>query len=45
LFNDCSRETTRKQYIKAHLKKNVKNEGYGLSDEEVARKIREAMKG
>ena len=39
-FDDCSRETTRKQYIEAHLEKNAKNEGHGLSDEEVARKMR-----
>lgn len=35
-FDDCSRETTRKKYMDAHLKKNAKIEGYGLSNEEVA---------
>jgi hypothetical protein len=42
-FDDCSRETTRKLYIEAHLKKNAKIKGYGLSDEEVARKMREVI--
>jgi hypothetical protein len=31
--------------MEAHLKKNAKNEGHGLTDEEVARKMREVMEG
>jgi hypothetical protein len=31
--------------MEAHLKKNTKNEGHGLSDKEVARKIREVIEG
>lgn len=44
-FDDCSRETARKQYMKAHLKKNAKYEGHSLSDEEVARKMRDVREG
>jgi hypothetical protein len=38
-FDDCSGETTKKQYMEAHLK-NAKMEGHGLSDEGVVRKMR-----
>jgi len=42
-FDDCSRETTRKQYMEVHLGKDAKNGGHGLSDKEIARVVREVM--
>jgi hypothetical protein len=35
----------KKQYIEVHLRKDVKNKGYGLFDKEVIRKMREVMEG
>jgi hypothetical protein len=31
--------------MEAHLKTNAKNRGHGVSDEEVARKMREVIEG
>jgi hypothetical protein len=31
--------------MEAHLKKSAKNEGHGLSDDEVAGKMREVIEG